>query len=223
MATTETLSPPDVARDLAGPRRPAAGAGGCSSRPSSAGPSGDSFVKLQPPHPGPQPGHVRRRDRRGVDHGPVLPGPRPRRPAGQQRVRRPGHRLAVVHGPVRQLRRGASPKAGARPRPRRCARPARRPSPTSASTTARSSSVPSTATEGRRPGRGQPGPGDPRRRGRRRGHRLGRRVGHHRRIGAGHPRVRRRPLGRHRRHPGALRRDRRADHVQAGRDASSTG
>ena len=44
--------------------------------------------------------------------------------------------------------------------------------------------------------------------GRRRGdrrRRLGRRVGHHRRIGAGHSRVRRRPLGGHRRHQGALR------------------
>ena len=43
--------------------------------------------------------------------------------------------------------------------------------------------------------------GDPRRRRGRRGHRLGRRVGHHRRVGPGHPRVRRRPLGGHRRHP----------------------
>ncbi len=34
-----------------------------------------------------------------------------------------------------------------------------------------------------------------------RGHRHRRRVGHHRRVGAGDPRVRRRPLGRHRRHP----------------------
>ena len=38
--------------------------------------------------------------------------------------------------------------------------------------------------------------GDPRRRHRDRGHRLGRRVGDHRRVGAGDPRGRRRPLAR---------------------------
>ena len=37
-----------------------------------------------------------------------------------------------------------------------------------------------------------------------RGGRLGRRVGDHRRVGAGHPRVRRRPLRRHRRHARAV-------------------
>ena len=56
-----------------------------------------------------------------------------------------------------------------------------------------------------------------RRRGRR-GHRLRRRVGHHRRVGARDPGVRRRPLGGHRRHPGAVRPDRRAHHRRAGRD-----
>ena len=45
-----------------------------------------------------------------------------------------------------------------------------------------------------------------------------RRVGHHRRVGPGDPRVRRRPLGGHRRHPGAVGPDRRAHHRQAGRD-----
>ena len=45
----------------------------------------------------------------------------------------------------------------------------------------------------------------PRRRRGHRGRRLGGRVGHHRRVGARDPRVRRRPLGRHRRHQGAVR------------------
>ena len=64
---------------------------------------------------------------------------------------------------------------------------------------------------------------DPRRRRRRRGHRLGRRVGHHRRVGPGHPRVRRRPLGRHRRHPGAVRPDRGAGSPPSRARPSSTG
>ena len=51
-----------------------------------------------------------------------------------------------------------------------------------------------------------------------RGHRLGRRVGHHRRVGPGHPRVGRRPLGRHRRHQGALRPHRRPHHGRARSD-----
>ena len=55
----------------------------------------------------------------------------------------------------------------------------------------------------------------PGRRHRDRGHRLGRRVGDHRRVGAGGARVRRRPLGGHRRHPGALRPDRGRDHPGA--------
>ena len=45
-----------------------------------------------------------------------------------------------------------------------------------------------------------------------RGRRLGQRSGDHRRIGAGDPRIRRRPLGRHRRHPGAVGLDPRAHH-----------
>ena len=45
-----------------------------------------------------------------------------------------------------------------------------------------------------------------------------RRVGDHRRVGARHPRVRRRPVGGDRRHEGAVGPDRRADHLEAGRD-----
>ena len=57
-----------------------------------------------------------------------------------------------------------------------------------------------------------PGDGD-----RDRGHRLRRRVGDHRRVRAGDPRGRRRPLRGHRRHPGALRPDRGRDHPGARR------
>ena len=110
------------------------------------------------------------------------------------------------------------PRAGARPRPTRCARPA---SETVAHVRRRRRD-----RRGSRRARSQVGDvcvveagrDHPRRRRDHRGHRLGRRVGHHRRVGAGHPRVRRRPLGGHRRHPGAVRPDRRAHHGQAGRD-----
>ena len=50
-----------------------------------------------------------------------------------------------------------------------------------------------------------------------------RRVGDHRRVGAGDPRVGRRPLGCHRRHPRAVRRDRRAHHRRSRARRSSTG
>ena len=56
---------------------------------------------------------------------------------------------------------------------------------------------------------------DPRRRHRDRGHRLGRRVRDHRRVRPGHPRVRRRPLRGHRRHPRAVGPDRGRDHPGA--------
>ena len=51
-----------------------------------------------------------------------------------------------------------------------------------------------------------------------RGHRLGQRGRDHRRIRAGHPRIRRRPLGRYRRHSGAVRLDQGAHHRGAGLD-----
>ena len=51
-----------------------------------------------------------------------------------------------------------------------------------------------------------------------RGRRLGRRERHHRRVGAGHPRVGRRPLGGDRRHEGAVRLDPRAGHGESRRD-----
>ena len=119
--------------------------------------------------------------------------------------------VALVHGAVRQLRRGdgRGPRQGPGRHAAQDARRDRRPA--CAARTARSRSVPrSTLAVGdlvrrRRPARSIPGDGEVDR-----GHRLRRRVGDHRRVGPGHPRVRRRPLGRHRRHAGALRPDRRA-------------
>ena len=84
------------------------------------------------------------------------------------------------------------------PRPRLCARDRRR--------------------RAGRGGRHHPG----RRRDHRR-HRVGQRIGHHRRVGARHPRIRRRPLGRHRRHGGALRLDQGAHHRRRRARPSSTG
>ncbi len=171
-----------------------------------------------------QPGDVHRAGRQRADHGPVPPGPRRRRRT--PRTCSPAWWRSVCGSPCcspTSPRRW--PRAGARPRRTRCARPA-------AETVAHrrvadgepSRGADRTALDDRRScvvvpaGELIPGDGDDRR-----GHRHRRRVGHHRRVGAGHPRVRRRPLGGDRRHPGAVRRDRRADHRQARRDASSTG
>ena len=82
----------------------------------------------------------------------------------------------------------------------------------------REESVPGTALHARRPRGGRGGRGHPRRRGRGRGRGLGGRVGHHRRVRAGYPGVRRRPVRGHRRHHGAVGPDRGEDHLQAGRD-----
>ena len=60
--------------------------------------------------------------------------------------------------------------------------------------------------------------GDPGRRRGDRGHRERRRVGDHRRVRTRDPRVRRRSLGRHRRHARALRPDRRPHHCRTGRE-----
>ena len=72
------------------------------------------------------------------------------------------------------------------------------------------------ATGRRRRRRGRPD--DSRRRRRRGRHCLGGRVGDHRRVGTGHPRVRRRPLGGHRRHHRAVGPHRRQDHAEARRE-----
>ena len=131
-------------------------------------------------------------------------------------------RLAVVHRAVRQFRRGH----GRRPR-QGPGRGLARAAPDGVGEEAATASSRFTVVHRafRRPAarRRGAGPGrrcDPRRRrgDRRRG--LGGRVGHHRRIGAGDPRVGRRFLRRHRRHPGAVRLGGDARDGQSGRDLS---
>ena len=67
----------------------------------------DSFRKLDPAPDGPQPGHVRGRGRQRPDDDPGDPRHR--------RLRRAGRDLAVVHGAVRQLRRGGGRGPGQGP------------------------------------------------------------------------------------------------------------
>ena len=112
-----------------------------------------------------------------------------------------------------------SPRAGARPRPTRCARPGPRPSPSVRladgsviEKVRRPRSSRRRPVRRRRPGELIPGDGEIVE-----GIATRRRVGHHRRVGTGDPGVRRRPVGRHRRHPGPVRPDRRAHHPEAGR------
>ena len=61
--------------------------------------------QARPARPGPQPGHVRRARGQRLDDRAVPPRRVKRNPSGQ-RVRRARRCLLVVHGPVRQLRRG---------------------------------------------------------------------------------------------------------------------
>ena len=137
-----------------------------------------------------------------ADDGPA--GARRRRRPRRHRLRAADHALAVGHGAVRQLRRsdGRRARQGAgrhaaqgadrdrrqparrrRARPRRCRPPS-----------LRKGDVVHGA--GRRV--------HPVRRRDHRGRRVGGRVGDHRRVGAGDPRGRRRSLGGHRRHAGAV-------------------
>ncbi len=105
--------------------------------------------------------------------------------AERERVRRPGRACSCGSPCCSPTSPRRWPRAAARRRPTRCARPAPRPSPTGA--------VPDGAHRGGRRHRScdvgdecvvDGRRGDPRRRRRHRGHRHGRRVGHHRRVGA---------------------------------------
>ena len=132
----------------------------------------------------------------------------------------PDHPVAVVHGAVRQLRRsrrrgprqGAGRRACARraPRPGQAARPAetRRATSWCPAPSLKVGDVVLVEAGDIIPSDGEVIEG----------HRLGQRGGDHRRIRAGHPRVRRRPLGGDRRHAGALRLDQGAHHGGAGLD-----
>ena len=130
--------------------------------------------------------------------------------------------LALVHGALRQLRRGdgRGPRQGAgrhaaqgaQGHPREAARraAARRGRSSRSSAVASSARATIVLVEA--------GEFDPGRRRDRRGRRVGRRERHHGRERAGHPRERRRPQRRHRRHARALRLARRAHHREPGRD-----
>ncbi len=161
--------------------------------------------------------------RQRADHGPLLHASSARRRRAAERLQRPGRRVPVVHRALRQLRRGDGRGAGQGPG-RHAAQDAHRDDRQAPyAPTARSRRSPATAAATSatmcvvEAGEVIPGDGDVDR-----GHRHRRRVGDHRRVGAGDPRVRRRPLGGHRRHPGAVRLDRGPHHGRAGRDASST-
>ncbi len=165
--------------------------------------SGD-FRQLPEAQPGPhveEPGDVRHRGGGG--------GHDPR--SGLHQAFGSGVRLAdldlvVVHGDLRELRRGH----GRRPRqgPGRNAAQEPHQDPCQAAQSGRLVHLAGggIAAERRRVRRGGRRDDCRRRRDHRR-RRHDRRIGHHRRIGPRDPRGRRRPLGRHRRHQGALRRD----------------
>ena len=150
---------------------------------------GSAFVKLDPRTSDQEPGHVRGRDRRGADHDHL----RARTDHGRRasRLHVPDHRVAVDHRAVRQLLRGhrRGPRQGAG---RFAAAPAHRDAGQAADRLGPQElqARPRHRPQGRRcrPGRGRRHH-PVRRRGDRR-HRLGQRGGDHRRIGAGHPRVR---------------------------------
>ena len=130
----------------------------------------------------------------------------------------PDHVLALGHGALRELRRsggrGTRESAGGRAAEGedghdRAAR---------STGEARGAASRASAASQRRSRRRRSEPDHPRRRHGHRRHRLGQRIRDHRRIGAGHPRSRRRSLRGHRRHDGALRPHRRRDHLGTGPD-----
>ena len=164
-------------------------------------------------HAGQESGDLRHRSRVAAGHGAVRPRFR-HRPAGL--LHRPDRGLAVVHGAVRQLRRGDR----RRPRPRAGRRPASHAHRNQGQAPRRSEKAQrlqagfrARSAAGRRcPRRGRRH--HPGRRRRHRRHRFGQRSRGDRRIRARHPRIRRRPLRRHRRHHRDLRLDRGAHHVR---------
>ena len=153
----------------------------------------DAFKKLHPARRDQEPGHVRRVARLDLDDDHPLPA-RPVQP-----VQRPDLLLALVHLPLRQLRRGHGRRPRQGPRRRACAKCAPKPWPARWST-ARRSQVASTELKVGDYFVCEAGRIDRRRRRDRRRHRHGGRVGDHGRIRAGRARERRRPQRGHRRH-----------------------
>ena len=153
----------------------------------------------------------------GAHHGPVLQGLRRFVDDEPERVHGTRGPIPVVHGAVRQLRRGdrRGTREGAS---RHVAQDTRRDGRPRAARRRQRRRGSEPAARRQRRGRGERRRAHPERRRRDRGHRQRRRVGDHRRVGTRHPRVGRRPVGGHRRDARALRPDRRADHGPAGRD-----
>ncbi len=186
----------DSAAEPAPREPPAPGRPAASSTPTIVVPAvGDAFKQARPALEARNPVMFIVEVGSGDDHRAVLH--RPLQPPARTTGSSAWSRLAVVHRAVRQLRRGGRRGPGQGPGDTLRQDPHARPSPA--------------PPRGRPRRRGAPvrpelrsgdivvvrgGGHDPRRRRRRRGHRLGRRVGDHRGVGAGHPRVRRRPLAR---------------------------
>ncbi len=140
--------------------------------------------------------------------------------AGGHRLLLPDRALALVHPALRQLRRSRrrGPRQGAGGEPQGDPHRHRREAPQGSRAPRRRRGGPGAQPRARRRGARRGGRPHPLRRRGDRGRRFGQRGGDHRRIRPGHPRIRRRPLGRHRRHPGAVRLDRGADHRRPGLD-----
>ena len=140
-------------------------------------------------------------------------------------LHRADQRLAVVHGAVRQLLRGGrrGPRQGAGRHPAQDALGHGRQGAAAAEHGLHDLRAGAgERSEGRAGGAGGGRRSHPRRRRDHRGRGHGQRIGHHRRVGAGHPRERRRPLGRHRWHDGPVGLDQDPHHRDARARASST-
>ena len=101
---------------------------------------GSAFAKLDPRAHDQEPGDVRGRGRRRADHGHLHP--RPRSPAASISASRSRSSCGCGSRCCSPISPKPWPKAAARRRPRRCARPARRPRPSSSSMRRRGSSCP---------------------------------------------------------------------------------
>ena len=176
----------------------------------------------RPAEHGPQPRHVPGRGRLGPDDDGHDRVDRDRRRHRADRLPGGAGDLAALDGALRQLRRG--PGRGARQGPgAEPAGHASRHDRLSARALRRDDRGLLDRAQDRRPRRRRGRADHSGRRRDRRGRGLGRRVGDHRRERTGDSRGRRRPVGRDRRHAGALRPDRRRGHRRAPARASSTG